>query len=169
MRVFSIVNKVVAPRSILVGTRTLSTGYKVLQGTNPLYKGSKGLQGANPLCKGSRHYSWDLVASMTSYGATTSPCWHQWQFHQQYPLLSLMTTTHVPPVSMLSFCLHVSLCCHLSPLESMAKGDHISSYETTDHWSLLPLSTCTILGPVCIPGVTISFEFILQPHEIKVC
>ena len=68
--VFNIFSKVVASRSILVGTGTLSTGYKVLQDTNPL-------------CKGSRHCRWDLVASMTSRGAPASPCWHQWQFHQQ--------------------------------------------------------------------------------------
>ena len=42
--VFNIFYKVLALRSILVGTRTFSTGYKVLQVTNPLYKGSKALQ-----------------------------------------------------------------------------------------------------------------------------
>ena len=76
-KVFNIFSKVVASRSSLVGTGTLSTGYKVLQGTNPCCNGSKALQGAKPLCKGSRHDRWDLVASMTSCGATASPCWHQ--------------------------------------------------------------------------------------------
>ena len=48
-----------------------------------------------------------VVASMTS-----SPCWHQWQFHQQSPPLSLMTTTHAPFVFI------------SPPLASMAKGAH---------------------------------------------
>ena len=61
---FNVFSKVVASRFILVGTRSFSTGYEVLQGTNPL-------------CKGSRYCRWDLVASMTSCGATASPCWHQ--------------------------------------------------------------------------------------------
>ena len=43
-----------------VGTRTLSTGFKVLQGTNPL-------------CKGSRHYRWDLVASRTISSTNITP------------------------------------------------------------------------------------------------
>ena len=42
-KVFKIFNKVVAPTSILMGTRTLLTRYKVLQGKNPLCKGSKAL------------------------------------------------------------------------------------------------------------------------------
>ena len=50
----------VASRSSLVGTWTLSTGYKVLQGTNSL-------------CKGSRHYRWDLVASMTISSTNITP------------------------------------------------------------------------------------------------
>ena len=38
-RVFSIINKVVVPISSLVGTWTLSIGYKVIQGTNHFIKG----------------------------------------------------------------------------------------------------------------------------------
>ena len=53
-RVFNIFSKVVASRSSLVGTGTLSTGYKVLQGTNPLCKRFQALQGTNPLCEGSK-------------------------------------------------------------------------------------------------------------------
>ena len=59
------------------GYRDLVNWYRVLQGTNPHCKGSKVVQGVRPLCKGSRHCRWDLVASMTSCGATASPCWHQ--------------------------------------------------------------------------------------------
>ena len=94
-KVFNVFSKVVASRFKLMGTGTLSIGYKVLQSTNRL-------------CKGSRHCRWDLVASMKSRGATTSSCWHQWQFRQQSPPFSLMTKTHAPPVTMLSFCLHLS-------------------------------------------------------------
>ena len=47
--VFSIVNKVVAPRSNLVDTRTLSTGFKVLSKHKPTLCG---LQGTG--CKGTR-------------------------------------------------------------------------------------------------------------------
>ena len=74
--VFCIVNKVVAPRSNLVDTRTLSTGYKVLQSTNHLCKGSKAL---NVRVLGSSihvHYKRDLVASMTICGAIANPCWN---------------------------------------------------------------------------------------------
>ena len=45
------------------------------------------------------HYKRDLVASIATCGATTSPCWHQWQFNQQSPHLSLMTTIHAPLLS----------------------------------------------------------------------
>ena len=73
-RVFSIVNKVVVPRFILVGTWTLSTRYKVLQDITHLYVGSKALDvrvlGSSILV----HYKWDLVASMTTCGTTTSLC-----------------------------------------------------------------------------------------------
>ena len=41
------------------------------------------------------------------------------------------------------------------PLASMAKGVHIPVSEIFDYFWLLPLSICTILGPVCMPGVTI--------------
>ena len=41
------------------------------------------------------------------------------------------------------------------PLASMEKGVHIPMSEIFDHCWLLPLSICTILGPFCIPGVTI--------------
>ena len=61
-------------------------------------------------------------SSMTSRGAIASPCWHQWQLHQQSPPLSLMTTTHAPPMSMLPFCLHLSLCLHFSPFGINGKG-----------------------------------------------
>ena len=84
-RVFSIVNKVVAPRSNLVGTGALSTGYKVLQSTNQLCVGSKALDvrvlGSSILV----HCNRDLVASMTTCGATASPCWHQWKFQSTVP------------------------------------------------------------------------------------
>ena len=73
--------------------------------------------------------SW-VVASMTSW-----PCWHQWQFHQQSPPLSLMTTTHAPPMSMLPFCLHLSLCLHLSPFGINGKGcPHTCAWNL---WTLL--------------------------------
>ena len=42
--VFNIFHKLAASISSLVGTGTLSTGYKVLQGTNPLCKGYNALQ-----------------------------------------------------------------------------------------------------------------------------
>ena len=67
--------------------------------------------------------SW-VVASMTS-----RPCWHQWQFHQQSPPLSLMTTTHAPPMSMLPLWLH------LSPFGINGKGcPHTCLWNL---WSLL--------------------------------
>ena len=73
-RAFCIFNKVVAPTSILVGTGTLSTGYKVLQSTNQLYKGSKALD-VRVLGTSIRvHCKRDLVASMSTCGATASPC-----------------------------------------------------------------------------------------------
>ena len=43
-KVFKIFNKVVAPTSILMGTRTFSTRYKVLQVIKPLCNRSKALQ-----------------------------------------------------------------------------------------------------------------------------
>ena len=91
-RVFNIVNKVVAPRSNLVGIGTLSTGYKVLQSTNHLCMGSKALdvrlQGIG--CKGTEiihtcalqeglgginDYLWGhpMLASMTIQSAITIP------------------------------------------------------------------------------------------------
>ena len=76
-KVFSIVNNVVAPRSNLVDTRTLSTEYKVLQNTNHLCVGSKALDVRVLGSSIPVHCKWDLVASMTTYGATASPCWHQ--------------------------------------------------------------------------------------------
>ena len=98
---------------------------------------------------------------------TSRPCWHQWQFHQQYPPLSLMTTTHAPPMSMLPFDF-IS-----PPLESMEKGVHIPVSEISDHCWLLPMSKCTILGPVSMPGVTIlsplsSFSSLMNSRCTKV-
>ena len=70
-RVFNIFNKVVALRSSLVGTGTLSIGYKVLQGTNPLCKGSKALQvglgGINDILWG---HCKSMLASMTISSTT---------------------------------------------------------------------------------------------------
>ena len=59
------------------------------------------------------------------------------------------------------------------PLASMAKGVHIPVSEISDHCWLLPLSICTILGPVCIPGVTIlsplsSFYNLMNSRCVKV-
>ena len=76
-KVFSIVNKVVAPRSNLVGTRTLLTRYKVLQSTNHIHTGSKALDVRVLRSSIPVHYKRDLVASMTTCGATTSTCWNQ--------------------------------------------------------------------------------------------
>ena len=87
-----------------------------------------------------------------------------------------MTTTHAPPMSMLPFCLHLSLCLHLSPFGINGKGcPHTCVWNL---WSLLigillPLSICTILGPVCIPRVTIlsplsSFSSLMNSRCAKV-
>ena len=70
---FNIVNKVVAPRSNLVGTRTLSTEYKVLQGTTHLCMGSMALDVRVLGSSIPMHCKRDLVASMTTCGATASP------------------------------------------------------------------------------------------------
>ena len=72
--VFSIVNKVVAQRSNLVGIRTLSTGYKVFQGTTYLCKSSKALDVRVLGSSIHVHYKRDLVASIITCGATASPC-----------------------------------------------------------------------------------------------
>ena len=71
--VFNIVNKVVAPRSNLVDIRTLSTRYKVLQGTTHLCMGSKALDVRILGSSIPMHSKRDVVASMTTYGATASP------------------------------------------------------------------------------------------------
>ena len=106
-----------------------------------------------------------VVISMTS-----RPCWHQWQFHQQSPPLSLMTTTHAPPMSMLSFCLHLSLCL-LSPFGINGKGcPHTCLWNL---WSLLTTPPVNMHDPrTCLYAWSthpFSFEFILQSHELKVC
>ena len=81
-----------------------------------------------------------MVTSMTS-----NPCWHQWQFHQQSPPLSLMTTTHAPPMSMLPFCLHLSLCFHFSPFGINGKGcPHTCVW---DLWSLLTAPPINMHNP----------------------
>ena len=140
----------VSPRSSLMGTRTLLTGYKVFQGINPLYKGSKelqvGLVGINDNLWG---HCKSMLASITisstispfviNDNSSCSPCkhasllssslplWHQRQRVSTYmDLKSLLTT---PPVNM-----HDPRTCLYA-------------------WSSHPFS----------------FEFILQPYELKVC
>lgn len=61
------------PRSNLVGTGTLSTGYKVLEGTTHLCVGSKALDVRVLRSSILVHCKRDLVASMTTCGATVSP------------------------------------------------------------------------------------------------
>jgi len=114
-----------------------------------MFKTSWPPQGTNPLCKGSRHCRWDLAASMTSRVGINDnfinnlPLCHWWQ----QLMLPLWACSHFVIISPFVF---IS-----PPLASMAKGDHISVSGISDHYSLLPLSICTILGPVCMPGVTI--------------
>ena len=59
------------------------------------------------------------------------------------------------------------------PLASMAKGVHLPVSEISDHCWLFPLSICTILGPVCMPGVIIlsplsSFSSLMNSRCVKV-
>ena len=111
-----------------------------------------------------------MVASMTTDRAMQVTCWHQWQINQQSPPLSLMTTTHAPPMSMLSFCLHLSLCL-LSPFGINGKGcPHTCLWNL---WSLLTAPPVNMHDPrTCLYAWSnhfFSFEFILQPYELKVC
>ena len=98
-----------------------------------------------------------VVISMTS-----RPCWHQWQFHQQSPPLSLMTTTHAPPMSMLSFCLHLSLCL-LSPFGINGKGcPHTCLWNL---WSLLTTPPVNMHNPrTCLYAW--SSYFLLWVHSL---
>ena len=60
-----------------MGIGSLSTGYKVLQSTNQLYVGSKELDVRVLESSILVNYKRDLLASMTSYGDTTSICWNE--------------------------------------------------------------------------------------------
>ena len=87
-----------------------------------------------------------------------------------------MTTTHAPPMSMLPF-LSASLPL-FSPLPLWHQWQRVSTYLClksliTAHWYLLPLSICTILGLVSMPGVTIfsplsSFSSLMNSRCVKV-
>ena len=69
--------------------------------------------------------------------------------------------------------LFISPSVFISPPVSMEKGVHIHVSKIIDHFSLLPLSICTIIGHVCIPGVTIlsplsSFSSLMNSRCVKV-
>ena len=62
-----------------MGTWTLSTGYKVSKGTSHLCICSKALDVRILASSIPVNCKRDFVASITTCGATTIPCWHQWQ------------------------------------------------------------------------------------------
>ena len=75
---------------------------------------------------------------------------------------------HAPPFFYISPFVFIS-----PPLASMEKGVHILVSEISDHCWLLPLSICTVLGPVCMPGVTIlsplsSFSSLMNSRCAKI-
>ena len=158
-RVFNIFSKVVASRSSLVGTWTLSTGYKELQGTNPLCKGSKALQG------GTWWLQWHPVRPLQVHVGIND------NFINNLPLCHWWQQLMLPLWACSPFCLHLSLCLHLSPFGINGKGcPHICAWNL---WSLLTAPPVNMHDPwTCLYAWSnhpFSFEFILQPHELKVC
>ena len=154
-KVFNIFSKVVASRSSLVGTGALSTRYKVLQGTNPLCKGSKTQQG------GTWWHQWHPVGALQVHVGINDnfinnlPFCHWWQ-QLMLPLWACSPFVFISP-----------------PLASMAKGVHIPVSEISDHCSLVFVPLVNMHDPrTCLYAWSnhpFSFEFILQPHELKVC
>ena len=133
----------------------------------PTLFGIQGTARCKPLCKGSRHFK----ALQVGLGGINDISWG----HYKSMLASMTISSVIFPFVIddnksCSPCEHAPLLSSSLPLWHQWK--RVSTYLylkslITAHWYFLPLSTCTILGPVCMPGVTILSPFSFVPFYMN--